>query len=203
MAAAAPTVEEMFQQLLNANRITMDSIQDLTNRSMDTNSRLDEMLKRVVDIEVAQSLAVYPISAPEDTLNPLIGTTKASSPTNSEVDDRESSIANPGNKEDLAAVLDEAADTPVLTKRRSTSDHKGRRDSYFIRQLDADDNDTTIKYHTKAPEQPESLKKIKYRDVLQHLEALLDYEHKYRIKLPLARTISQSCNSIARPSLRS
>jgi hypothetical protein len=70
---------------------------------------------------------------------------------------------------------------------------KDRRDSYFIRQLAADDNDTTIKYHTKAPEQLESLKKIKYRDVLQHLEALLDYEHKYRIKLPLERTISQSC----------
>ena len=34
---------------------------------------------------------------------------------------------------------------------------------------------------------------IKYRDVLQYLEALLDYEHKYRIKLPLERTISQSC----------
>ena len=95
-----------------------------------------------------------------------------------------SSIANPGNKEDLAAVLDAAADTPVLAKRRSASDPKDRRDSYFIRQLAADDNDTTIKYHTKAPEQPESLKKIKYRDVLQHLEALLDYEHKYRIKLP-------------------
>ena len=71
------------------------------------------MLKRVVDIEVAQSLAVYPTSAPEDTLNPLIGTTKASSTTNSEVDDRESSVANPGNKEDLAAVLDDAAETPV------------------------------------------------------------------------------------------
>ena len=80
-----------------------------------------------------------------------------------------------------------------FTKRRSASNHQDRRNSYFIRQLDADDNDTTIKYHTKAPDQPESSKKIKYRDVLQHLEALLDYEHKYRIKLPLERTISQSC----------
>jgi hypothetical protein len=51
----------------------------------------------------------------------------------------------------------------------------------------------TIKYHTKAPDQPESLKRIKYRDVLKHLEALLEYEHKYRIKLPLARTVSQDC----------
>ena len=171
----------------------MDAIQDLSNRSMDTNARFDELLQRVTDIKVAQSLAVYPTSAPEATSNPLISNTKSSSPTNSEVDDKESSIANPGNKEDLAAVLDAAAETPILNKRRSASDHKDRRDSYFIRQLDADDNDTTIKYHTKAPDQPESLKKIKYRDVLQHLEALLDYEHKYRIKLPLARTISQSC----------
>ena len=73
------------------------------------------------------------------------------------------------------AVLDAAAGTPTFTKRRSASDHKDRRDSYFIRQLDADENDTTIKYHTKAPDQPKSLEKIKYRDVLQHLEALLDY----------------------------
>ena len=139
------------------------------------------------------SVTVYPTSAPEATSNPLISNTKSSSPTNSEVDDQDSSIANPVNKEDLAAVLDTATVTPILTKRRSTSDHKDRRDSYFIRQLDAHENDTTIKYHTKAPEQPESLKKIKYRDVLQHLEALLDYEHKYRIKLLLERTISQSC----------
>ena len=186
MAAAAPSVEEMFQQLLNA-------IQDLSNRSVDTNARFDELSKRVTDIEVAQSLAVYPTSAPEATSNPLISNTKSSSPTNSEVDDQDSSIANPVNKEDLVAVLDASTVTPILTKRRSASDHKDRRDSYFIRQLDANENDTTIKYHNKAPDQPESLKKIKYRDVLQHLEALLDYEHKYRIKLPLARTISQSC----------
>ena len=171
MAAAAPTVEEMFQQLLNANRVTMDSIQDLTTRSMDANSRLDEMLKRVVYIEVAQSLAVYPTSVPEDTLNPFVSNTKASSRTNSEVDDKESSIANPGNQEELAAVLDAAAGTPTFTKRRSASDYQDRRDSYFIRQPDADDNDTTIKYHTKAPDQPESLKKIKYRDVPHRLRA--------------------------------
>ena len=51
MAAAAPTVEDMFQQLMN-------SIQDLSNRSIDTNARFDELLKRVTDIEVAQSLSV-------------------------------------------------------------------------------------------------------------------------------------------------
>ena len=37
------------------------------------------------------------------------------------------------------------------------------------------------------------LKRIKYRDVLKHLEALLEYEHKHRIKLPLPRTVSQDC----------
>ena len=56
----------------------------------------------------------------------------------------------------------------------------------MISLLDADENDTTIKYHTKAPDQPKSLEKIKYRDELQHLEALLDYEHKYRIKYELS-----------------
>ncbi len=38
-------------------------IQDLSNRSIDTNSRLDEVLKRVVDIDVAQLMALYPTSA--------------------------------------------------------------------------------------------------------------------------------------------
>ena len=193
MAAAAPSVEDLLQQLIQR-------IDSIVVQSTNTNTRIDEVLKRVEDIELAQSLSAYPTSAPEEVFNPLLLNTKrsterskSSSPTNSEADDKESSIANPGNKEDLAAVLDAVADTPVLAKRRSTSDHKNRRDSYFIRQLAAEDNDTTIKYHTKAPEQPESLKKIKYRDVLQHLEALLDYEHKYRIKLPLERTISQAC----------
>jgi len=145
------------------------------------------VLKRVEDIE--QSMALYPSSAPKEGSNPLPLNTKrssqrskSSSPINNETDDKASSIVNPGNEEDLAVVLDAAAGTPTLTKRRSASDHKDRRDSSFIRQIDADENDTTIKYHTKAPEQPESLKKIKYKDVLQHLEALLDYEHKYRIK---------------------
>jgi len=131
------------------------------------------MSKRVEEIELSQS------SVKEEISSPLMLNTKRQS------DIDESSIANP--------ILDAAAVTPILTKYRSASDHKDRRDSYLIRQLDADENDTTIKYHTKAPEQPESLKKIKYRDVLHHLEALLDYEHMYRIKLPLARTISQSC----------
>ena len=200
MASPSPSFEELLQQLLLGQQQTMERIDAVVSQSTNTSTRLNEVLKRVEDIELAQSLAQYPTSAPEEGLNPLLLNTKrsaqrskASSPTNSEVDDKESSVANPGNKEDLAAVLDAAAGTPTFTKRRSASDHQDCRDSYFIRQLDADDNDTTIKYHTKAPEQPESLKKIKYRDVLQHLEALLDYEHKYRIKLPLARTISQSC----------
>ena len=69
MAAAAPSVEDMFQQLMN-------SIQDLSNRSIDTNARFDELLKRVTDIEVAQSLSVYPTNVPEQGLNPLLLNTK-------------------------------------------------------------------------------------------------------------------------------
>jgi hypothetical protein len=197
---ATPSVEDLLQQLIQGQQRTMERIDAIVVQSTNTNTRIDEVLKRVEDIELAQSMAQYPTSAREEVLNPLLLNTKrsterskSSSPTNSDADDKESSIANPGNKEDLAAVLDAAADTPILAKRRSASDPKDRRDSYFIRQLTKDDNDTTMKYHTKAPEQPEPLKKIKYRDVLQHLEALLDYEHKYRIKLPLERTISQSC----------
>ena len=199
MESPAPTVQEMFQQMLAFQQSMNNSIRDLANGSIATNTKLDAISKSFENIELtlSQTMAVYPSSVKEKIPNPLMLDTKRSSqrssPTNSEIEDKESSIANPINKEDLAAVLDAAAVTPILTKYRSASHHKDRRDSYFIQQLDTDDNDTTIKYHTKAPEQPESLNKIKYRDVLQHLESLLDYEHKYRIKLPLARTISQSC----------
>jgi hypothetical protein len=191
MASPNSSVEEMLQQLILGQQRIMERIDEVVGQSTATDTRLDEMSKRVNDIALSQTMAANLSSIKEEISNPLIS--KASSPSNSETDDTESSINNPGSEEDLAAFLDAAAGTPNLTKRRSASDHKDRRDSYFIRQLDADENDTTIKYHTKAPEQPESLKKIKYRDVLQHLEALLDYEHKYRIKLPLERTISQSC----------
>ena len=191
MTSPSPSIEDLFQQLIRGQKLIMEQLDELVRQSTTTNTKLDVMSKRVEEIELSQS------SVKDEISNPLMLDTKRSSqrssPTNSEIEDKESSIANPINKEDLAAVLDAAAVTPILTKYRSASDHKDRRDSYFIQQLDTDENDTTIKYHTKAPEQPELLKKIKYRDVLQHLEALLDYEHKYRIKLPLARTISQSC----------
>ena len=196
MTSPSPSIEELFQQLIRGQKLIIEKLDEVVGQSITTNTKLDAMSKRVEDIELSQSMAVYPSSVKEISRSLMLNTKRSSqrsSPTNSEIDDKESSIANPINKEDLAAVLDAAAVTPILTKCRSASDHKDRRDSYFIQQLDADENDTTIKYHTKAPGQPESLKKIKYRDVLQHLEALLDYEHKYRIKLPLERTISQSC----------
>jgi hypothetical protein len=112
------------------------------------------------------------------------------SPSLSESDDKESSIAQPGNRDDLAAVLDAAVEL-TLTKRHSASDGKARCDSLYVHRLGSDENEVTIKNHTTAPDQPESLNKIKYRDVLKHLEALMEYEHKYHIKLPLARTINQ------------
>ena len=133
---AAPSVEDLLQQLIQGQQRTMERINSIVVQSTNTNTRIDEVLKRVEDIELAQSLSAYPSSAPEEGLNPLLLNTKrsterskSSSPTNSEADDKESSIANPGNKEDLAAVLDAAADTPVLAKRRSASP-KDRRDSY-------------------------------------------------------------------------
>jgi hypothetical protein len=118
---------------------------------------------------------------------------RPSSPSPSDQGDKESSIAQPGTSEDLAAALDAAAETSTLTKRSSSPGFKMRLDYFYVRQLDSSENEVTIKCHTKAPDQPESLNKIKYRDILKHLEVLLEYEHKYRIKLPLARTLSQDC----------
>jgi hypothetical protein len=109
---ATPSVEDLLQQLIQGQQRTMERIDAIVVQSTNTNTRIDEVLKRVEDIELAQSLSVYhPTSAPEDVPNPLLLNTKrsterskSSSPTNSDADDKESSIANPGNKEDLAAV---------------------------------------------------------------------------------------------------
>jgi hypothetical protein len=199
MESPAPTVQEMFQQMLAFQQSMNNSIRDLANGSITTNTRLDSLVERVQAIELAQSLMIYPSQSQPQGSNPMNSDihdsdakSRTSSPIPSDHGDKESSVAEPGTSEDLAAVLDAAADTPTLTKRNSASG-KTRRDSFYLRQLDSDESEVTIKYHTKAPDQPESLKRIKYRDVLKHLEALLEYEHKYRIKLPLARTVSQDC----------
>jgi len=110
---ATPSVEEMLQQLILGQQRIMEKIDEVVGQSTATDTRLDEISKRVEDIELVQSIVVYPTIAPEDIAKPLILNTKrssqrskSSSPTNSE-----SSIANPINKEDLAAVLDAATVT--------------------------------------------------------------------------------------------
>ena len=173
--------------------------QTIINGSTTTNTRLDSLMKRVQAIELAQSLMIYPSQSQSQGSNPMNSDihdsdakSRPSKAIPSNQGDKESSVAEPGTSEDLAAVLDAAADTPALAKRNSAPG-KTRRDTFYVRQLGTDENEVTIKYHTKAPDHSESLKRIKYRDVLKHLEALLEYEHKYRIKLPLARTVSQDC----------
>ena len=49
MAAAASTIEGMLQQVL-------DNIQELSNRSTETNTRVEDLIVRVGAIKLAQSL---------------------------------------------------------------------------------------------------------------------------------------------------
>ena len=171
MAASTPTVEEMFQQMLTFQQTMINSVQDIANGSTITNTRLDSLVQRVQTLEIFQSLTIYPNQSQPQGSNPMNSEihgadakSRPSSPIPSDQGDKESSVAEPGTSEDLAAVLDAASDTPTLTKRNSATG-KTRRDSFYVRQLGSDENEVTIKYHTKAPDQPESLKKIKYRDV--------------------------------------
>ena len=71
MASPSPSVEELLQQLLLGQQRTMERIDAVVVQSTNTSTRIDEVLKRVEDIELAQSLAQYPTSAPEEGLNPL------------------------------------------------------------------------------------------------------------------------------------
>jgi len=50
-----------------------------------------------------------------------------------------------------------------------------------------------VTYHEKAPPQPDHLVKISYRSILNFLKALLDYEHRYDIKLELSCCITKGC----------
>lgn len=191
MEVAAPSVEQMFQQLL-------DNFKTLENRSIETNTRLDMIVERVAAIELAQSMTVYPDNKDQvDGSNPLSSRkgsaqqSKESSPFHSDEDEKASSLAQPGTAEDLAAVLAAVGKTPSL--KRGSVPAVSRRDSYYVRQLSAEDNESIIKYHEKSPDMPDTLKKISYRSVLDLLEALLDYEHRHRLRLPLDRNISQSC----------
>ena len=125
----------------------INSVQDIANGSTIENTRLDSLVQRVQALEISQSLWRW-----------FKVKTFKSRPS-SDQGDKESSVVEPGTSEDLAAVLDAAVDTPILNKRNSAPG-KTRRDSFYIRQPDSDENEVTIKYHTKAPDKPESLKKI-------------------------------------------
>ena len=92
MVALSPTVEEMFQQMMNV-------IQDIANRSEITNTRLDKLVERIEAVELAQSMTVYPSEDRVEGLNPQSSNSKrsiqrsrSSSPTLSESGDKESFV---------------------------------------------------------------------------------------------------------------
>ena len=60
MESPAPTVQEMFQQMLTFQQSMTNSFRDLANGSITTNTRLDSLMERVEAIELAQSLMTYP-----------------------------------------------------------------------------------------------------------------------------------------------
>ena len=146
MESPAPTVQEMLQQILASQQSMNNSIRDLANGSITTNTRLDSLVERVQAIELAQSLTIYPNQMQPEGSNPMNSRihdadskSRPSSPIPSDQGDKESSVAEPGTSEDLAAVLEAAADTPTLTKRNSAT-VKTRRDSFYVRQLGSDEN---------------------------------------------------------------
>jgi hypothetical protein len=103
--------------------------------------RLDSLMEKVQAIELAQSLMIYPSQSQPRGSSPMNSDihdsdaqSRPSSPIPSDQGDKESSVAEPGTSEDLAAVLDAASDTPTLSKRNSVPG-KTRRDSFYVRQL--------------------------------------------------------------------
>ena len=92
----------------------INSVQDIINGSTNTNTPLDSLMERVQALELTQSLQAYPSQNQLEGSNPMNPDTQRAdlksrppSPSLSESDDKESSIAQPGNRDDLAAVLQE------------------------------------------------------------------------------------------------
>ncbi len=57
---ATPSVEEMLQQLILGQQRIMEKIDEVVGQSTATDTRLDEISKRVEDFEFVQSMAVHP-----------------------------------------------------------------------------------------------------------------------------------------------
>jgi hypothetical protein len=70
MASPSPSVEELLQQLILGQQRTTERLDAVVGQSTNTNTRLDEVLKRVEDIELAQSIALYRSSAPQEGSHP-------------------------------------------------------------------------------------------------------------------------------------
>ena len=101
----------MFQQMLTFQQTMISSVQNLINGSTITNTRLDSLVERVQAIELAQSLAIYPNQMQPEGSNPMNSEihdadskSRPSCPIPSDQGDKESSVAEPGTSEDLAAV---------------------------------------------------------------------------------------------------
>ena len=59
MASPSPSVEEMLQQLILGQQRIKEKLDEVVGQSAATDTRLDEISKRVEDIELAQSMAVH------------------------------------------------------------------------------------------------------------------------------------------------
>ena len=192
---AQPTIEQMFEQLLEEQSLNRESIRQILEQATQTNRRLDDLTARVESLEIAQELSVFENDEDFAMDNPMIEETlhvppveeskePSAVPTNllpksSDSKDEEESSRVPN---DISSIIRNAPETPVFTRKgRGTSHVEDRRDSVFVRNLTGKDGDQAlkIKYHEKAPPQPEHLSKISYRSILNFLEALLDYEHRY------------------------
>jgi len=111
MESSAQTVQEMFQQMLAFQQTMTNSVRDLANGSNTTNTLLDSLVERVQAIELAQSLMSYPSQSQSQGSNPMNSDihdsdakSRPSKAIPSDQGDKESSVAEPGTSEDLAAV---------------------------------------------------------------------------------------------------
>ena len=71
MESPAPTVQEMFQQMLTFQQSMTNSFRDLANGSITTNTRLDSLMERVEAMELAQYLMTYPSQSQPQGVNPM------------------------------------------------------------------------------------------------------------------------------------
>jgi len=151
---AEPTVQQMFEQLLEEQLENRQNIQQILEQATQTNKRLDDLSARVQSLEIAQELSVFQNDEDFVMDNPLLQDALDVPPVeeskeppkvqrdlspkadNKDEEVSRSPLSSERVQEDLSTIIRNAPETLVFTRKSRGAPHvEDRRDSVFVRNL--------------------------------------------------------------------